>query len=177
MVILYAWLLADFLSGLFHYLEDRVFKYPSFSRALDSIILDNEVHHKNPVAMLKYTESENINGSVVFAWPLALILFLLGAPTILWLAVFFASFANLVHRFAHTPFKQLNFFIKFMQCTGLFITARHHNKHHYKVRGLVDRKSASVRFCVMTNWLNPLLDTVQFFKFLDYLFLGRKTNA
>lgn len=106
----------------------------------------------------------------MIAWPGAIILFLIGCPTVIWLAVFFASFGNAVHRFSHTPKSKLNPFIKLVQKTGLFISFEHHNVHHFDEHGPIRKENTTGRYCPMTNWLNPLLDKSGFFRLLERIF-------
>lgn len=169
MTFIFAWILADFISGIVHWAQDRLLIEPK-SRFLKSVQADNELHHDRPAAMLSFTPLENINTSVIVAWPLALLLFIIGAPPVIWLAVFFASFGNLVHRFAHLPRAKLPRIIKVLQSTGVFISVAHHAKHHFDEMGVIGRMSTSRRYCPMTNWLNPILDRFGFFNFLETVF-------
>lgn len=169
MTILFAWLLADLISGIAHWAEDRLLISPSRFKFLEILRADNDLHHSEPAAMLKFTISENINTSVVIAWPLSLFCYMMSFPTVIWLAVFFASFGNLVHRFAHTPPRKLNSIVRFFQKTGLLLSFGHHFAHHFDSDGVIEKKNSQIRFCVMTNWLNPLLDKIRFFRFLEWL--------
>jgi hypothetical protein len=169
MTILCAWLLADFISGLAHWAQDRILK-PSGSRFWNSVIADNVLHHKNPAAMLKFSILENIRISVCAMWPMSLLLFLVGCHTVIWLAFFFVSFGNGIHWFSHQ--RKVNFFIKTLQKSGLFASFDHHKSHHASAGRLVSRGQATIRYCVMTNWVNPILDGINFFRLLEAA-LGR----
>jgi hypothetical protein len=46
--VLFAWLLADFISGLVHWWEDRAMLSESRFPFINGVRLDNERHHKNP---------------------------------------------------------------------------------------------------------------------------------
>lgn len=175
MFVLWAWLLADFFSGIVHWAEDRLLTSKSRFQFLESIRLDNDLHHAAPWAMLKCSKFENINTSAAIAWPLSLLLFLQGAPTIIWLSVLFVSFGNLVHRYSHTTDVMLPWVVSAMQWTGLFASRDHHNRHHYDYQEcrLIKKEESKVRYCVMTSWLNPILDFIKFFDLLNYVFIGR----
>lgn len=168
LTILGAWLLADFLTGVVHWAEDKFLDREFKINFLNQIKADNDLHHAKPAALTQYTYWENINTSAPITLPLSLLLFLLGTPTVLWLALFFGTFANLVHRFAHTPQGRLPKWIRFMQWTGLFISIRHHAKHHFGPKGLVIKENSTRHFCPMTSWLNPWLDCLRFFRFLEW---------
>jgi hypothetical protein len=169
--IILSWLLADFIAGVVHWFEDKVLLNPSRYRFINAIRLDNELHHTFPAAMLKLTPAENIRESVLIAWPLAALLFLLGAPTVIWLALFFVAFGNLIHRFAHQPRGRVGTVVRLLQKTGLFISTEHHLRHHFNSKGLIAKEKTTIHYCPMTNWLNPILDKVGFFAFLERLFL------
>lgn len=167
MIILASWLLADFLSGLVHWWEDRAIIGTSPFAFINSVRADNERHHLKPGYFLRFTWWGNINTTAPFSFALAGLLLLFGAPMILWLTAFFISFGNLVHRWAHEPKEKLPRVITLLQRTGLFISQEHHWGHHFENGRLVSRENSYRRFCVMTNWLNPALDYVGFFRLLE----------
>lgn len=176
-------MLADFLTGLIHWWEDRFLDLPR-SKILAAIELDNYVHHINPEAMGKLSAWENIKEHAWAGWTLALVSWYLGAPLWLWLAFFFASFGNLVHRWAHVPRSKVPTVVRWIQRTGLMITASHHAGHHREGRTLVMKDQSYRRFCPMTNWVNPVLDSIGFFPRLErtirhclrrLVFLGSKS--
>lgn len=170
LLILFSWLLADFLSGVVHWWEDRAMKGASKFEFLNRVREDNERHHKAPGFMLRYSYWENVNTTMPAAFAISAILMIMGVPTFICLAVFFTGFGNLVHRWAHDPPARLNTLIKVMQFTGLFISKHHHDVHHYTEQGtLISREGATERYCVMTNWLNPTLDKVGLWRALDRL--------
>ena len=165
--VLAAWLLADFLTGLVHWWEDRILK-PSRIGFLNNILDDNELHHSKPTALTVYSYWQNINTSVIFTIPLSFAAFWIGAPVVVWLAIFFASFGNLVHRFAHEPQRKRPLAVRFLQFVGIFISHDHHFSHHYSAPGQVITKDETTwRYCPMTNWVNPVLDRVKFWRALE----------
>src|SRR6185437_15146269 len=97
--ILGAWLLADFLSGVAHWVQDKILVYGHL-KYFDLVIGENVLHHDKPNPWEKFLIALNIRISCVTTWPVALALYLLGAPTFLWLGIFFLSFGNLIHFFA-----------------------------------------------------------------------------
>lgn len=169
LTVLGAWLLADLLTGIVHWAQDKLLVSESRFSILNDIKADNDLHHAKPAAMIRYSWWENINTSVPYAWPVALVLFLVGAPMLIWLVVFFGSFANLIHRFSHLPKGKLNWFLRFMQRTGLFISVDHHKEHHFDKNGVVRKENTTGKYCPMTNWLNPWLDLIGFFSALERL--------
>lgn len=171
MIILGAWLLADFMSGLIHWWQDRVLIHPSRHEFINQIKIDNDMHHDRPAQMISYSIWQNIKTSVIIAWPVSLVLLLSGYPLVIWLAVFFASFGNMIHRFAHLPHARVPRVVKVLQWTGFFISFKHHHDHHFLKHKLLKKEKTTKRYCPMTNWLNPILDGVGFFRLLEKVFL------
>jgi hypothetical protein len=89
----------------------------------------------------------------------------------------FVAFGNLIHRFAHTPLRQLSPFTRFMQRTGLFISHAHHDRHHRDSAGLIPKQIATIAYCGMTDWVNPIVDRVRLWAKLEKLMglLGVRT--
>lgn len=177
MIILFAWLLADFLAGIIHWIEDKIFTETTM-HVFSDLNADNTLHHAKPAAMLSYSYWGNISTSAIFTLPLTALLWYFNAPQIFTLAIFFSTFGNLVHRFAHTPPRKIPLWIKFMQKIGLFISPAHHGTHHYQIKKrsvtkILSKAEAYERYCPMTNWLNPILDGIKFWNFLEYLFQPR----
>jgi len=164
LTVLLAWLFADFLTGIIHWLQDKhLSENPKYSW-LTEISADNQIHHKSPGLFTTYSVWDNIGTSVMVSLPLSLMLFFIGSPTIIWLGVFFASFGNLIHRWSHMHSSKLNRFIRFMQWTGLFISIEHHRQHHFKNGVIITRQESFDKYCPMTIYLNPVLDKINFFR-------------
>lgn len=160
--VLLAWLLADFITGVVHWIEDRYLSDGTKNRWLRSLADDNELHHQKPTAMLLGTWWQNMQASAMVAWPLALLSWWLAMPLVIWLGIAFSAFGNLVHRFAHEPIANRSSFVRFMQTLGLFVSPSHHEKHHRYRGKLLTKIEASRSYCPMTDWLNPWLDAVRF---------------
>lgn len=169
LTIISAWFLADVITGLVHWFEDHYLDGDSRFKVLNDISKDNDLHHEDPTAFVNFTHWENISTSLPPAWGLAGLLYLSGAPLVLVLAFVFAAFANIIHRWGHLPERKLNPVVLFLQKTGIFITGRHHREHHYyEDGGLIDKEDTTVKWCAMTNYMNPILDGIRFYKVLEY---------
>jgi hypothetical protein len=168
--LLLAWFLADFLTGIVHWIEDRLLVFDTKIGFLEGIKRDNELHHAQPTALIHLSYWQNISTSAPLAWAAAGLLFWIGAPPVVTLAVFFSSFANLIHRLAHTPPDKLPRIILWLQRSGLLLSKKHHDAHHYGPDGqLLSREQTSGIYCAMTNWLNPILDYLGLFNGLERL--------
>lgn len=168
MTILLAWLFADLISGIVHWWEDQALGNTSRYVFMTAVIQDNDRHHKLPGHMVRLSWWGNINTTAPMAWTLSAVLFTLGLPTIVWLGVFFSGFGNLVHRWAHDPKRPR--IVTCLQKIGFFISPESHRLHHFLDGKTLSRYKTKLRFCAMTNWLNPILDKVRFFELLTYLF-------
>ncbi|PWJ22043.1 fatty acid desaturase CarF family protein [Jannaschia seohaensis] len=157
------YLLADFVSGLFHWAEDTL-------GADDTPIwgplfaAPNSRHHSDPSAMLKIHWLRNNSLLVGACVGLAMVFWVFGALT--WHVVVFAFFtgtAQQVHRFSHAPSARLPRFVRLLQRMHVLQDARHHWGHH--------RAPHLTRYCVVTPWLNPVLDRIKFWRVMDRLFV------
>jgi len=172
MTILLAWILADFISGIVHWYEDKILVGFQRNRFLDQIRKDNELHHEKPGAMLQLSAFQNIETSLI-AIPIAFALWVFGAPDVVSLAVFFSTFGNLIHRWTHQ--RRLIWPIRALKMIGLFQSKDHHWAHHHDAHGSMKsfvirpnkKEEATERYCVMTDWLNPILDRVGFWDILE----------
>ena len=167
LTITFAWLLADFIVGFVHWYEDRCLNEKSTNKIVREILRANDLHHSDPMAMTKLSTWENLNTSFYIGMPVVIISFLVGAPHVITLAFFIACFGNLFHKWSHLPKSKLNPVIRGMMAIGLIQTRAQHNKHHYDKNGVILRKDARSDFCVMTPYLNPILDKIRFFNILE----------
>ncbi|MEQ1828042.1 MAG: fatty acid desaturase CarF family protein [Pirellula sp.] len=168
--IIAAWLMADFLSGFWHWLEDRYFDV-SWPIVGDYIAKPNQLHHAQPSAFLNQSYWSR-NYTTIIPAGVALVLLIVCAPTsfrayisewcdgLSWycLVILFVSQANEIHAWAH---QRCNPTILALQETGLLQSPKHHGQHH--------RSPFEVKYCVMSDWLNPILDLVGFWRALEWL--------
>lgn len=145
------WLLADFLSGLIHWWEDRYARTEWFLIG-DLVAKPNELHHTEPNAFLKGSYWHRNWTTVLAAFPFFAFTF----PTIWCLVPLFASQANEIHGWSH---QRCNWLIRAIQATGILQSPREHSAHH--------KAPYDCRYCVMSNWLNPFLDTFRFWTLLE----------
>jgi plasmanylethanolamine desaturase len=155
-------LLADFVSGVVHWAEDRYarFKPRRKLRLINLIARDNDIHHRRPRDFLKRSWWQS-------SWDLALI----GAAILaaacafghlsvaLLLFVVVSANANQLHKWAHRNPRENPALVTWLQRMHLLQSPRHHGRHH---RG--DKDS---HYCVVTNFLNPLLEEVDFWRRLE----------
>lgn len=158
------------MAGVVHWFEDHYLDDNSKYKFISEISKDNTLHHNNPVALTKLTHWENINTTCVIVLPLILCLYLFGVPNFILWVLGFSIFANLIHKYAHMHPKKVPYLVRQMQKIGVFISFDHHEKHHYDKYGLIPKEKSVIRFCPMTNWVNPILDYTKFWFCMDYIF-------
>lgn len=151
-------LAADFISGVVHWWEDRYARLDD--GPLQQIAIDNLRHHARPREFLA-------KGYWASSWDLWLLggaaagaAALLGVLS--WHVVLFAVLvanANQVHKWAHRTREENGALVGTLQRLHLLQTARHHGRHHQGCR--------DSHYCVLTNFLNPLLEEVQFWRRLE----------
>lgn len=160
--IISAWLIADFVAGVFHWIEDRYLRvdWPIIG---EHIAKPNELHHVHPQAFLagnywirNWTTIVPAMLGFFFAW-------LFGAPFWLLLVFVFLTQANEIHAFGHMQGKVPRW-VSVLQETGILQSARHHALHH--------KSPNRVRYCVMSNLLNPILDAIGFWSALERVLLA-----
>jgi ubiquitin-conjugating enzyme E2 variant len=156
-VLLY--LLADFIGGVFHWAEDTLGSVdapvwgPVFVRP-------NLVHHDDPGVMIAIPWYINNIANVVGVLALLAVFWALGALT--WqvcVLAFFTGWNQQVHRFSHCPTARRPAIVRWLQRMGVIQRPREHWKHHTEPH-LSD-------YCVLTPWVNPLLDKTRFWRALE----------
>lgn len=166
--IIAAVLTADFLSGFFHWLEDAYGRehWPVTGRL---VTRPNILHHHDP---RHFTH----NGWFHSSWLLICLgLIVLGAAWLcgrltwqVWLVVFLGVNANQFHKWAHRTPSENGRLISLLQRARVIQTPRHHACHH------INPKNS--HYCVLTNLLNPLLDSMRFWEGLE-LIIERVTGV
>ena len=163
-------LLADFVSGVVHWAEDAYARFKPQRRLplINTIALDNALHHCRPRDFLA-------RGWWASSWDLVLLgtLVLAGAcwldrmSAAVLLFVLLAVNANQIHKWTHRNPRENPWLVTRLQRLYLLQTPRHHGRHH--------QGEKNSHYCVVTNFLNPLLEEVGFWRRLERL-LNRQAN-
>jgi ubiquitin-conjugating enzyme E2 variant len=149
--LLICWLAADFMSGFWHWLEDRYFdtEWPIIGQY---IAKPNQLHHAQPIEFTRgsywhrnYTAilpAVTVGGIAAWCecWSMAIVCGMV-------------SQANEIHAWAH---QRCNSLIRVFQETGIIQSPVHHGQHHHD--------PFEIKYCVMTDWLNPFLDALGFWR-------------
>ena len=152
-------LLADFVAGLVHWLEDA---YGSEDTPLvgSLLIKPNIVHHHYPRFFTKLSWWQS-------SWDLLLVgAAILGGAAWLdaltWqvgLFVIISVNANQVHKWSHMSRAEVGPVVAFLQDCRILLTPRQHALHH------TDPKNTY--YCPVTNLVNPVLEAIRFWDRLE----------
>lgn len=151
----------DFVSGVLHWLEDAYGRktWPIVGKL---IIEPNIKHHFEPRYFTKSNVLKRNTMTSLLAGMLLLAVWLLGWFHWTWaLAALIGAFTNEIHCWAHRSPRENGKMITALQKARLLQSPRGHAIHH------TDPKDRS--YCTVTDWLNPLLDRVNFFGKIEAL--------
>ena len=147
-------LLADFLAGVVHWLEDA---YGSEKTPVVGplLIRPNIVHHHYPRFFTRLSWWQS-------SWDLVLLGALMLAAAWwwgvlswqLWLFVIISVNSNQVHKWSHRTRAENGRIVSFLQDIRVLQTPRHHALHH------TDPKNTF--YCPITNLVNPVLERIRF---------------
>jgi len=152
-------LVADFISGLFHWLEDAYGReeWPITGRL---VTRPNILHHHNPRYFTRHGWCHSSWLLLCLGLLVLLCAWLSGFLTWhVWLFVALGVNANQIHKWAHRSPVENGPIITFLQCIWLLQTPRHHAQHH------TDPKNS--HYCVLTGFVNPILDTIRLWDALE----------
>ena len=150
----------DFITGVLHWAEDT-WTALGRSKLLDEyIVRDNIGHHRTPGGIRAGTYWETNKVCITLAFSVTCLLVVCGVHA--WqayLIVLLASQSNQVHKWAHCANPPR--VVRWLQRTGMLQSTAHHAAHH--------KRPYATRFCTMTNYLNPALDAIRFWRGLEWL--------
>jgi ubiquitin-conjugating enzyme E2 variant len=155
--IVLAVLAADFITGLGHWFEDAVLTEENTKGIpfIHEIAIDNKLHHKNPRLMITTPWYRTISSTLPFVLAAGLLFYALFGFKAWWVVfVTLILFTNQIHKWQHMNKGERPFVIKVLMNLYIIQSSRHHKEHH---DGRFNR-----RFCILTPWLNPLLDSINF---------------
>lgn len=152
------WLIADFLGGALHWLEDRVLseRMPIVGAA---IVVPNRRHHREPMAFASGSFIDRNLNTMLAALILSAAWVCLGGVSLTWATASIGGLLSAqVHYLAHQP-RSRNRALRVAQEIGLLQSSAHHAGHH--------RPPSDRRYCVLTDWLNPIVDSVGLWAWLE----------
>jgi len=153
-------LLADFVSGFVHWLQDA-FGRPDFPITGKLFTQPNILHHQQPRYFTRHGWLKSSWDLLLINVAIMLVAFWLDRLTWhVWVFAIIGANANQIHKWAHRGPKANGRWITWLQKMRLLQTPRHHARHH------TDPKNS--HYCTVTNALNPLLDGIGFWEALEW---------
>ncbi len=154
-------LAADFLVGFVHWIEDAYVRedWPVLGPLVGR---PNILHHHLPRHFVRKSWFQSCWDQLLLAAGIAGIAFWMEALT--WPVMVFVVLvgnANQIHKWAHRSRRENGPIISLLQDLHLIQGVRHHAIHH------TDPKS--MHYCVITEWLNPVLEYLRFWTRLECL--------
>lgn len=140
--IVFAYWLADLLTGIYHYATDKGFNI----RQQCELFADHHLTNR----LETWDWQPSVPAVPAFLCTIAVWFtgnphWLQGYLPFLFAISIFGMAAQVPHYYAHNP-GRANIIIRGLQATGIFISPNHHGAHH---TGLYDRN-----FCIVSNWNN-----------------------
>ena len=163
--IIIGFVLADILTGGFHWFEDSYLNYCTELPILSDVAKDNELHHYFPRSIIAYSYFDHIKYTLPVTFLVTLFMILINKavlkyPFFLISFGFFSIFSNIFHRFTHMRECENHPIINFLQKYGVLCSHKQHSLHHTIPSG---------KYCVISEYNNYILDTLYFWKFLEYI--------
>ncbi len=173
-VVVAAWALADFISGVVHFLADN-FGTPETPILGAAFVKPFRDHHTDPKGILENPFLiANGNNCVVSLPPLLMVILLVPVNSTFIgyiFGTFFLAFSigifltNQFHKWAHMESPPRP--VAWLQANGLILSNEHHDRHH--------TSPFDTYYCITTGWWNPLLERVRFFDRSEKIIRGFET--
>ena len=154
-------MLADFIAGIVHWFEDAYVR--ENTPIIGSFIgKANVIHHHMPRYMTRNNWWQSSWDLMCFSAVIVLVAWWLDLLTWhVWLFAVIATNANQVHKWSHQTRSENGRIITFLQEIRVLQTPHHHAVHHTNPK--------NVRYCPITNLVNPILDTFRFWGGVEWI--------
>ncbi len=159
--VLAVWALTDFLSGVFHWLEDAYGK-PTWPVVGRHVTKPNILHHYVPRAFV--TNSWFLSSRLLLAICTGIAAVTVAMGVFNWmiaLAMGLGVNANQVHKWSHRSRRENGPLVTLLQRLQFVQSPAHHQRHHLQGK--------DSNYCVLTNFLNPVLDGLGFWRGAEWL--------
>lgn len=151
-------LLADFVSGLLHWMEDR-YGGPNWP-VIGPIIRSTIRHHHRPRRMVGVGFMRRNGPTAGIALGFLVFFALIGALNPITItAVLAGAMANEFHNWAHRKESENGPIITALQRCGLIVSPMAHAAHH--------RGFKNTNYCAVNGWMNPVLEHIRFWRRLE----------
>jgi plasmanylethanolamine desaturase len=153
--------IADFFSGFFHWLEDA-YGHEDFPVTGRLFTVPNILHHHNPRYFVRHSWLQSSWDLALFCALIVFVAWLFGLLSWqVWLLAILGANANQIHKWAHRSRHENGPLISFLHDCRLVQSPAHHAGHHTNPK--------SSHYCVLTDFVNPVLDRIGFWGGLERL--------
>jgi ubiquitin-conjugating enzyme E2 variant len=155
------WLIADFASGVFHWWQDA-YGDPYWPVIGTHITRPNVLHHYAPRALLANSWWNSSRTLLVIALLIAGVAWWTDALS--WQLVLGLSLGvnmNQIHKWSHQSPRRIPVLVRWLQRLGVLQSPKQHRAHHLDTR--------ETNYCVLTDYVNPVLERVRFWSALEWL--------
>lgn len=159
--ILKAYIIADFLMGLYHWIKDTYFT-PLTPIIGKIFIWNSRLHHIKPLYVTTFSDWNIFINSALWTsiWIIPLILYY--GPTIFILTLFFIiSINDIIHKYAHLQSQP--YLIKILQKFKIIQSCDEHHIHHLF--------PYIMNYCPISPYLNIILENINFWRILENIIL------
>lgn len=157
---LFAYVTADFVSGLVHFLADN-FGNPETPFFGKVFVFAFREHHVDPKAITRHAFVETNGANSLVSLPGLIYFYYESAPVAdftfrFYFLVFYLSIfmTNQIHKWSHAD--KISAFVAALQRWHVILPPQHHDVHH--------KAPYDKYYCITCGWLNPLLNRVHFFQ-------------
>jgi hypothetical protein len=154
--VLAVWIITDFLSGVFHWLEDA-YGDPAWPIVGRHVTKPNILHHYVPRAFV--ANSWFVSSRLLLAICTVVVAVTVAAGVFNWLIALSAALAvnaNEIHKWSHRSRRENGPVVTMLQRLRLIQSPSHHQQHH--------QHGKDSHYCVLTEFLNPVLDGLGFWR-------------
>lgn len=157
--VILAYLLADFIMGVYHWIKDTYFS-PFTPIIGKTFIWSSRLHHVKPRYVLEFSNSQLFLSSALWtsSWILPLTYFtgLNIFNVVLFLTI---SINDIVHKYSHATNSETPAIINFLQSAHVIQDHSQHYLHHVCPH--------DINYCPITPYVNPVLEYFNFWRKLE----------
>lgn len=159
--IVFGYYLGDLIAGIYHWLKDTYFS-PLTPVIGQTFIWPSRLHHIKPRYLTATPDKELFMSSMKWSliWMIPLIYYT--GISLISLSLFFTIAINdIIHKYNHMMDDERPKMIRFLQKIYLIQTDEEHRLHHLEPH--------TTHYCPITPFVNPVLERINFFRYLEYL--------
>lgn len=170
--IIAAYLLGDFIMGIYHWMKDTYFS--PFTPVIGQLMIWNSrLHHIRPRYVIEFSDWQLFSDSAKWtAFWMVPLMYLTGINTFMVTLFLVISLNDVVHKYAHMLDFERPKWATTLQKIGLLQSHEEHHLHHVEPH--------IVNYCPVTPYVNQILEHIQFWRKLENMierYTGIKPRA